>query len=302
MICISVLGQSVENHQPVIQVSRVRVMNKEIPTFQIGAGSGRGHELQKSFDGKSWELIRLVPRTAKPSYWFDTNNLSTVTLYQLVENPAEVILAHDVFQQTNSEVGVLPHPQIGAPWEIYGIGWNAGSKTRVLNGAIVDENPQRAVTYLGQRFSEKPNRMEMDVTWEMAGSEGFNDTCFTMALCRQTSGPWFTDCLHIRFYSHSVAIDVFEGGWFTLNMAVSIFDQPLNLGMSHNLGFDSVGDKVRVWINGIKVLEASDPAFDRNSGPYAFWEIYSESGPLRTSGKIQSMTAYSLRSKASGTD
>ena len=93
MICTSVLGQSVENHQPVIQVSRVRVMNKEIPTFQIGAGSGRGHELQKSFDGKSWELIRLVPRTAKPSYWFDTNNLSTVTLYQLVENPAEVILA-----------------------------------------------------------------------------------------------------------------------------------------------------------------------------------------------------------------
>jgi hypothetical protein len=50
-------------------------MEKEIPTFQIGAGSGRGHELQKSLDGKSWELIRLVPRTAKPSHWFDTNNL-----------------------------------------------------------------------------------------------------------------------------------------------------------------------------------------------------------------------------------
>lgn len=127
MISTSVLGQSGNSHQPLIRVSRGGVTNNEIPTFQIGAGSGRGHELQQSLNGKSWELIRRIPRTAKPGYWFDTNELSTVTLYRLVENPAEVILAHDAFQQANSEVGVLPHPQIGAPWKIYGIGWNTGS-------------------------------------------------------------------------------------------------------------------------------------------------------------------------------
>jgi hypothetical protein len=252
----------------------------------------RALQVERDTGAGNWEAAGLLPPRAGERWFEESPPARPAVFYRVVDPVGAAVVRQDFQALANTAYGWVPTPEVGEPWIIRGYAWVLPTQAHVRNGFLVDENPIRPITYLGQRLAVRPRRVEMVGVWRPARADGTVEPVFTIALCLPTDRVWYLDCVHVRFHRHAVVIDVIRDGRFDPARAARTLDQPLALDQPHHLAVESEQDRVSLWVDGRRALESVQAEFGRSAGPNVFWEIYADEGSPRTTGAIQSVAAF----------
>ena len=260
--------------------------------FRDLGGVGRTLRLQRKLPPGPWTDAGLVPAPETGVSASLPEPAEPVVLYRLVDPSDRLVVRQDFRESADTEVAKLPDPEVGFPWRIRGIGWTEWTMVRVRDGMVVDENPTRQVSYLGQALPANPSRVEATVEWKPFFPDGDREAVFVIALCRNPQvDPWFADCIHVRLHRGAAAVDVVDGGRMAQGRQSALISPALAVGVRHHFAVERFLDRIRVHVDGRTVIDASDPDFLRQSGPAVFWEIYSDPGRRRLSGVLHGVSA-----------
>jgi hypothetical protein len=275
---------------PEIVASSLSIAGDRSVSFEIAGTLQRTFAVQRKVDGGPWDSVGMLPRGRERLVFTHSSEGTGMALYRLHDRSPTALLMQEFGCMEDTATGAIPPPPIGEPWILRGIGWSPNPITRIRNGFVVDENPNRQITYLGQRFRQTPTRIEMVGQWYPNQADAQSESFFAIALCAATeTRPWYGHCLHIRFHRRGVAIDTVLDGPL-VNHDLGGFE--MNVGTPYHFVIEFESTAVTIWIDGNKILRSVNTDYAKAAGPYVFWEIYSNTGPMKNSIAIRSVAAF----------
>lgn len=276
---------------PEIVSNSLSIADNQSVSFEIAGILQRTFAVQRKVDDGRWDTVGMLPRGRERLRFTNSPAGGGLALYRLLDRSPTALLMQEFGCLEDTVIGTIPPPPIGDPWVLRGISWSPNPITRISNGFVVDENSTRKITYLGQRFRQIPTRVEMVGQWYPNLPDAPHESFFAIAFCAATeTQPWYRHCLHLRLHRGGVTIDTALNGPLVLNRVTGAFG--MGVGIPYHFVIELDSDTVTVWIDGKKVLRSVNADYAAAAGPYVFWEIYSDIGPMKNSAAIRSVGAF----------